>query len=78
MKNSVGLWISLYIHTYITLRPFLFVVGRNHFLPLATILTNTFRFFHCQQISQTRSPVSGTPDPDPFLIVPQFGQEMFA
>jgi hypothetical protein len=52
----------LYIHTYIISRPFPFGVGRDHFLPLATILTNIFRFFHCHQIPHTRSPVSGTPD----------------
>jgi hypothetical protein len=42
--------------------PFPFGVDRDHFLPLATILTNTFRFFHCHQIPHTWSPVSGTPD----------------
>jgi hypothetical protein len=51
-----------YIHTYIISRPFPFGVGRDHFLPLATIFTNIFRFFHCHQIPHTRSPVSGTPD----------------
>jgi hypothetical protein len=30
-------------HTYITSRPFPFGVGRDHFLPLATILTHTFK-----------------------------------
>jgi hypothetical protein len=53
---------SEYIHTYIISRPFPFGVGRDRFLPLATILTNTFRFFHCHQIPHTRSPVSGTSD----------------
>jgi hypothetical protein len=43
-------------------RLFLTGIGRYHFLPLATILTNTFRFFHCHQIPHTRSPVSGSPD----------------
>jgi hypothetical protein len=43
-----------YIHTYITSRPFAFGVGRDHFLPLATIFTHTFRFFHCHQILHTR------------------------
>jgi hypothetical protein len=52
---------NTYIHN-ITSRPFPFGVSRDHFLPLATILTNTFRFFHCHQIPHTRSPVSGTPD----------------
>jgi hypothetical protein len=45
------------IHTYITSRPFPIGVGRDHFLPLATILTHTFRFLHFHQIPHTRSPV---------------------
>jgi hypothetical protein len=48
--------------TYITSRPFPFRVGRDHFFPLITIVTHTFRFFHCHQISYTRLPVSGTLD----------------
>jgi hypothetical protein len=55
------LWKGL-LHTYITSRTFPFGVARDHFLPLATFLTNTFRFLHCHQIPYTRSPVSGTPD----------------
>jgi hypothetical protein len=51
-----------YIHTYITSRLFPFGVTRDHFLPLATIITHTFRFFHCHQIPHTRSTVSGTLD----------------
>jgi hypothetical protein len=37
---------SNFIHTYITSRPFLIGVGRDHFRPLATILKQTFRFFY--------------------------------
>jgi hypothetical protein len=44
--------------TKYTSRLFPIGVGRDHFLPLATIL----RFFHFHQISHTRSPVSGTLD----------------
>jgi hypothetical protein len=47
------------IHTYIKSRPFPIGVGRDHFIPLATILTHTFRFLHFHQIPHTRSPVSG-------------------
>jgi hypothetical protein len=35
-------------------------VGSGEFLPLATILTNIFRFFFFDQIPLTSSPVSGT------------------
>jgi hypothetical protein len=51
-----------YIRTYIISCPFPIGVGRDHFLPLATILTHTFRFLHFHQISHTRTPVSGTLD----------------
>jgi hypothetical protein len=36
------------MYTHITSRPFSFVIGRDQFLPLATILTQAFRFFHCR------------------------------
>jgi hypothetical protein len=57
-------WITpfSYLHTTITSRPFPIQVGRDHFLPLATILTHTFHFLHFHQIPHTRSPVSGTLD----------------
>jgi hypothetical protein len=48
------------LHTYITSRPFPIGVSRDHFLPLATVLTHTFRFLHFHQIPHTHSPVSGT------------------
>jgi hypothetical protein len=51
-----------YIHTYIKSRPFAIGVGRDHFLPLATILTHTFRLLPLHQIPHTRSPVTGTID----------------
>jgi hypothetical protein len=53
-------YLKSYIHTYITSCPFPIGVGRDHFLPLATILTHTFRFLQFHQIPHTRSPVSGT------------------
>jgi hypothetical protein len=36
------------IVTYITSRPFLIRVGRNHILPLATLLIHTFPFYFHQ------------------------------
>jgi hypothetical protein len=61
-----------YIHRS---RPFPIGVGRDHFLPLFTILL-TFRSFHFYQIPNTRSPVSGALELA-LLLIPQFGQEMF-
>jgi hypothetical protein len=54
--------VSIIFSTFLHTCPFTIGVGRDHFLPLATILTHTFRFLHFYQIPHTRSPVSGTPD----------------
>jgi hypothetical protein len=43
--------IHTYIHKYIISRPFPIGVGRDHILPLATILTQTFRFLHFETIN---------------------------
>jgi hypothetical protein len=61
-RYTICLFLLLDQDTYIASRPFPFGEGTDHCLPLATILTQTFRFFHCHQITHTRSPVSGTLD----------------
>jgi hypothetical protein len=56
----MGLSLKYSKYTYITSHPFSVGVGSDHFLPLATHLTHTFRFFYVHQIPHTDSPVSGT------------------
>jgi hypothetical protein len=65
------------VYCYITSRPFTCGVGRDHFLPLASILKHTFRLFYFHLMPHKRSPFSGTFDLAFFLNLPNLGQETF-
>jgi hypothetical protein len=60
--HNIPMSIHFILHTYIILLPFHIGVGRDHFLTLARILTNSFCFFYFRVIPYTCSPVSGTLD----------------
>jgi hypothetical protein len=58
--SATMLLIYITEYTYIKSSMFPIGVGRDHFLPLATILTHTFRCLYFHQVPHTRLQVSGT------------------
>jgi hypothetical protein len=50
VHHAIHLQFDISSNTYIISHPFPIGVGRDHFLPLATVLTHTFRFLHFHQI----------------------------